>query len=199
VQQKRPRGPQTLLSSGNRKIFLRIKCYRFVNIFINTHLLFQIKTRANIILTTRKFSLHIAELNTRTTESSHSPLLAEFGSICHGSFDVRFHKMTNLFWSVITYRLVCLVVIVIEGKLKKRSSAHGVSNKVNTVFSGKIASFLPFQIPLAYTAVYNYYFHTPTFIWQTPSLQFRACSCISVLEAHTDLHPEATVLIMTRL
>ena len=116
VQQTRPRGPQTHLSSRNRKIFLRIKCDRCVNIFINTHLIFQIKTRANIILTTRTFSLHSAELNIRTTESSYSTLLAQRGSICHGSSDVRFYKMTNLFWSVITYRLVCVMVIVIERK-----------------------------------------------------------------------------------
>jgi hypothetical protein len=91
------------------------------------------------------------------------------------------------------------VVIVIEGKLKRRSSAHGVSDKVNTVFLGKIVSFLPFQIPLAYMEVHNYYFHTTTLIWQTLRLQFRASSCINVLEAHTALHPEETVLIMTRL
>jgi len=105
--------------------------------------------------------------------------------------------MTNLFWSVITYRLICLVIIVMEGKLKTRSSAHGVSNNVNTVFSGKIVSFLAFQIPLAYTAVHNHCFHTPTLIWRTPSLQFHAGSCINVLEAHTELYPEEAVLTMT--
>jgi hypothetical protein len=88
---------------GNERHFFHIKCDRCVNIFISTHLLFQM--RANIILTTRTFPLHIAELNTRKTESSYSPLLVQIGSICHGGSDVRFHKMTNLFWSVITYRL----------------------------------------------------------------------------------------------
>jgi hypothetical protein len=50
---------------------------------------------------------------------------------------------------VITYRLISLAVIVIEGNLKRRSSAHGVSDKVNTVFSGKIVYFFAFYIPLA--------------------------------------------------
>ena len=109
------------------------------------------------------FSLHNAELNTRTIESSYSPVY--IGSIFHLRFDVRFHKMKNLFWPVITCSLICLVVTVIEGELKKGSSAHGVSDEENTVFSGKIVSFLAFQIPLAYTAVYNHYFHTPTLIF----------------------------------
>jgi hypothetical protein len=64
--------------------------------------------------------------------------------------------MTNLSWAVITYRVISLVVIVIEGKLKKKSSTHCVSDKVNTVFSGKFFYFLAFQMPLAYTAVHNH-------------------------------------------
>ena len=84
-----------------------------------------------------------------------------------------------------------------EGKLKTRSSAHGVSDKVNKVFSGKIVSFLAFHFPLAYTAKHNHYFLTPTLVWRTPSLQFRAGGCINVLEAHTSLYPAETVFIMT--
>jgi hypothetical protein len=91
------------------------------------------------------------------------------------------------------------VVIVIEGKFKKRSSAHGVSDKENKVFSGKIVSFLAFQITLTYTAVHNHYFHTPTLGWWTLSLQIRGDSCSNVLETHTNVYPEETFLIITRL
>jgi hypothetical protein len=76
------------------------------------------------------------------------------------------------------------------------SSAHGVSDEVNKVFSRKIFSFLASQIPLPYKAVHNHYFHTPTLIWWTPSLQFRTGSCINALEALTTLYPEETALIM---
>jgi hypothetical protein len=98
-----------------------------------------------------------------------------------------------------TCRLIRLVVIVIEGKLKTRSSAHGVSYQVNTLFSGKSGSLLAFQIPLSYTAVHIHYFRTPILIWRTLCLQIRGGSCTNVLEAHTNLYPEETVLIMTRL
>src|SRR5215510_13177268 len=102
--------------------------------------------RVKLILTPCTFSLHSTALNTRTTLSSYSP--SHIGSICHCRPDVNFHKMTNVFWVVITYHVISLVVTVIEGKLKTRSSAHGVSHKVNTVFSGKIVCFLVFQMPL---------------------------------------------------
>jgi hypothetical protein len=42
--------------------------------FINIHLLFKIKIRANIFLNLLTFSLYSAELNIRKTESSYSHL-----------------------------------------------------------------------------------------------------------------------------
>jgi hypothetical protein len=152
---------------------------RGVNIFTNTHLLFRIKMCVKLILTLRTFSLYSTELNTRKTLSSYSP--SHIGSICHCRFDVSFHKIKNLFWAVITYSVISMVVIVIEGKLKKRSLAHGVSHKVNTVFSEKIVYFLASQMPLAYTPLYNRYLPMPTLVRRTPSLQIHGVSSMKFL------------------
>jgi hypothetical protein len=151
----------------------------FRHTFYPTHLLFRIKVCVKLILTLSTFFLHSAEVNTRTAASSYSP--SHIGSICHCRSDFSIHKMTNLFWVVKTCRVISLVVIVIEGKLKTRSSAHCVSEKVNTVFSGEIVYFLDLQMPLAYTPVYNNYLHTPTLVLRTSRLQIHGVSCMKFL------------------